>query len=510
MVTGTAMVQDGEITLEDAKRALRRHWWILPTCAIGCLGIAAGLVEFLPKQFTSETLVLVRQPTVPTDVVKPVVTEDLNQRLASMQEQILSRSRLEPLINRFNLFPSDRMHRPIEDLIVRLRDSIEVIPVQPMQGTRDNSLPGFHVAVTLGSSRLAQQVCTEITSMFLEQNSRAREQQAAKTTSFLSGQLEDAKAKLDEQDARLAKFKSRYLGALPEQEQTNLSLLSGLNSQLEANTQALGRAQQDKVFNQTLLDQEASSWRGSQAGRNPVTLDQELATLQGQLVALQAKYTDEYPDVIKLKNHIQDLKKQIAASATNSRGSSAEASQPAANEPPEIKQLRAKVQQDDVSISGLVAQQAKIQEEIRVLEGRIQSSPAVEQQFKELTRNYQTALDFYHDLLRRRENSAMATDLEHQQESELRVLDPPNLPSEASFPKKKLFAAGGLSAGLALGLGILFLIAISDRSMHTERDIEVFLKLPVLTSVPVLGNQARKNGGDGRKRVTFQVSGTQA
>src|SRR5204863_357783 len=304
MVTGTAMVQDGEITLEDAKRALRRHWWILPTCAIGCLGIAAGLVEFLPKQFTSETLVLVRQPTVPTDVVKPVVTEDLNQRLASMQEQILSRSRLEPLINRFNLFPSDRMHRPIEDLIVRLRDSIEVIPVQPMQGTRDNSLPGFHVAVTLGSSRLAQQV----------------------------------------------------------------------------------------------------------------------ATLQGQLVALQAKYTDEYPDVIKLKNHIQDLKKQIAASATNSRGSSAEASQPAANEPPEIKQLRAKVQQDDVSISGLVAQQAKIQEEIRVLEGRIQSSPAVEQQFKELTRNYQTALDFYHDLLRRRENSAMATDLEHQQESELRVL----------------------------------------------------------------------------------------
>ena len=235
------MVQDGEITLEDAKRALRRHWWILPTCAIACLGIAAGLVEFLPKQFTSETLVLVRQPTVPTDVVKPVVTEDLNQRLASMQEQILSRSRLEPLINRFNLFPSDRMHHPIEDLIVRLRDSIEVIPVQPMQGTRDNSLPGFHVAVTLGSSRLAQQVCTEITSMFLEQNSRAREQQAAKTTSFLSEQLEDAKAKLDEQDARLAKFKSRYLGALPEQEQTNLSLLSGLNSQLEANTQALGR-----------------------------------------------------------------------------------------------------------------------------------------------------------------------------------------------------------------------------------------------------------------------------
>ena len=505
------MVRDGQITLDDAQRVLRKHWWILPVCLVTCTGIALGLVKLLPKRFTSETLVLVRQPTVPTDVVKPVVTEDLNQRLASMQEQILSRSRLQPIIEKFGLYASLRSRLAMDDLIAKLRTAIQVTPVQPMQGTRDNSLPGFHIDVTLDNPLLAQEVCTEISSMFMEQNARSREQQAAQTTTFLTEQLDQAKARLDEQDARLAKFKARYLGALPDQEQTNLSLLTGMNSQLDANTQALSRAQQDKAFNQTLLDQEVANWRSSQRGQNPVTLDQQLALLQDQLLALQAKYTDEHPDVIKLKNHIQDLKKQMASSAAKSEDQVGGESKATAMEPPQIQQLRAKIHQDEVSISNLSAGQEKIQEQIKLLQSRIQSSPAVEQQFKELTRSYQTALDFYNELLKKRENSAMSANLEHQQEGEqFSVLDLPSLASEPSFPKKKLFAAGGLGAGLALGLGILFLIAISDKSMHTERDIEICLKLPVLTMVPVIERLARADGEKRGSTTSNQVLGIKA
>lgn len=504
------MVRDGQITIDDAKRVLRKHWWLVPLCLVGCTLIAIGLVKILPKQFTSQTLVLVRQPTVPTDVVKPVVTEDLNQRLASMQEQILSRSRLEPIIDKFGLYASDRRRYPMEDLVVKLRKSIVVTPVQPMQGTRDNSLPGFHVQVALSTPQLAQQVCTEITSMFLEQNTRSREQQAAQTTSFLTQQLDEAKAKLDEQDGRLAKFKSRYLGALPDQEQTNLSLLAGMNTQLQVITQSLSRAQQEKAFNQTLLDQEIANWRSSQTGQSPVTLDQQLAVLQGQLVELQARYTDEHPDMIKLKNQIKDLKKQIASSPNRNQNQT-ERQAVSAIEPPQIQQLRAKVRQDEVSVSDLVAQQTKIQEQIRVLQEKIQSSPAVEQQFKELTRNYQTALDFYNDLLKKRENSAMATSLEQQQGSEhFRVLDPPNFPLEPSFPKMSYFAGGGLAGGLALGLGILFLIAVSDKSMHTERDIATCLKLPVLAMVPVIERHTRAGGEKDRKASLLQGLETKA
>jgi len=410
-----------------------------------------------------------------------------------MQEQILSRSRLEPIIERFGLYASMRKSSTMDDLIVELRKSIQVTPVAPMQGTRDNNLPGFHIDVTLESPQLAQEVCTEVSSMFLEQNARSREEQAAQTTSFLTQQLDQAKANLDQQDARLANFKARYLGALPDQEQTNLSLLTGMNSQLEANTQALSRAQQDKAFNQTLLDQELANWRSSHLEQNPVTLDQQLGGLQDQLLALQAKYTDEHPDVVKLKNQIQELKKQMTSSAAKNEIQEGRQSKAAVIEPPQIQQLRAKIRQDEVGISTLSAQQGKIQQQIKLLQDRIQSSPVVEQQFKELTRNYQTALDFYNDLLKKRENSAMATNLEHQQESELlHVLDPPNLPSEPSFPKKTLFVAGGFAAGLAVGFGILFLIAMNDKAMHTERDVEVALKLPVIAMVPLLEALSRK------------------
>ncbi len=161
------MVRNGELAAEDAKRVLRRYWWILPITVVGCGTIAMMLAMVLPKKYTSQTLILVQQPTVPSDIVKPVVTEDLNHRLASMQEQILSRTRLEPIIEKFGLYPELRGKVHIEDLVERLRASIVVTPLVSMQGTQNQSLPGFYVSVIFNNPQLGQQICSEITSMFM-------------------------------------------------------------------------------------------------------------------------------------------------------------------------------------------------------------------------------------------------------------------------------------------------------------------------------------------------------
>jgi polysaccharide chain length determinant protein (PEP-CTERM system associated) len=482
------MVRNGQIAPEDAKRVLRRYWWILPITIVGCGTIAMLLAMVLPKKYTSQTLILVQQPTVPTDIVKPVVTEDLNHRLASMQEQILSRTRLEPIIGKFGLYPEDRGNVHIEDLVERLRTSIAVTPLVSMPGTQNQSLPGFYVNVTFNDPQLSQQICTEITSMFMEQNAHALEQQAARTTSFLSQQLDEAKAKLDEHDAKLAQFKRQYLGSLPEEAQANLSLLMGMNSQLEANTQALSRAQQDKVFNESLFNQQQANLEvvQKQPGHDPETLEQQLNALQDQLTVLQAHYTTEHPDVIKIKNSIEEVKKRMAEEPKTDPSGNANAQAPR-SEPPQMQQFRAKLRQDELNIADLTKRQAQIQNQIGVLQARVQASPVVEQQFKEMTRSYQSALEFYNELLKKRDNSAMATDLQHQQEGEqFRVLDPPSLPDKPSFPKKPYFIGGGLGAGLALGVGILALIAISDKSIYSERDVELCLQLPVLGLIPNL------------------------
>lgn len=480
------MVRNGEIGWSDVTRIFRRYWWIplLTTMLLGLAGIGAALI--LPKKYTSSTMVLVEQPTVPADFVKPVVTDDLNHRLASMKEQVLSRSRLEPIIEKFNLYPEKRGKAHMEELVAELRKSVEVELMQPMAGTENNRPPGFRVNVTFGTPQMAQQICTDITSMFMEQNAQRREQQAADTTRFLSQELEEAKAKLDEQDAKLAQLKRQYLGSLPEEAQTNVGILTGLNTQLEANTQALNRAQQDKTLNESALAQQEALWKTTASGnQNPETQELQLTALQAQLADLLARYTPEHPDVIKVKLRIEELTKKLAQEPAAK--SSAASTQASVHEPPQLQQLRLKIKQDEFSIADLSKRQNQIQEQIRVMQARVQASPMVEQQFKELTRNYQSALEFYNELLKKRENSAMATTLEHQQESEtFRVLDAPSLPSAPSSPNRLQLVGGGIGAGMALALGLMYLLAMMDKAMYTERDVETCLKLPVLTTVPNL------------------------
>src|SRR6266480_2318333 len=501
------MVRNGEIGLAQAKRTLRRYWWILPlsTFLLGGMGLGATFV--LHKRYTSQTMVLVVQPTVGPDYVKPVVTEDLNHRLASMKEQILSRTRLQPIVEKFGLYAEVRGRVHIEDLVERLRTAVEIKPLEPTPGTQSRQLPGFYVDVTFDNPAIAQQICTEITSIFLEQNARERKQQAKETTSFLSKQLEEAKKNLDDQDAKFAELKRQYLGSLPEEEQSNLNILTGMNAQLEANTQALSRAHQAKAFNESLIGQQEANWKASQTGQNPETAEQQLSALQEQLASLHARYTPQHPDVVKLKNQIE-MKKRMAAAPKNNPSENG-SMQASAAEPPQLQQLRAKLRQDDMNIADLTKRQGQIQDEIRLLQSRVQASRMVEQRLKELTRNYQTAQDFYNDLLKKRQNAGVAGDLESQQQSEqFRVYDPPSLPDRPSFPKKVYFAGGGLSGGLALGLAFLYLIAIGDKSMHTERDVELALKLPVLALVPVLEALSQGKSEAPKKQPSLGAIGT--
>src|ERR1700746_665218 len=261
-----------ELTLSDYTAMLRRRWVLIVVLALVGGPVAYGVSRFLPDRYKSQTLVLVERPSVPEKIVASLDTEDLAQRLSSMQQQILSRSRLEPIINQFGLYSNDTNKVPMEDLVERLQKAIEVTPVLPMAQTQSRQLPGFYVNVTLGNARTAQQVCTAVTSMFIEENLRLRQQHSEDTTQFLVQQLAEAKTNLDEQDAKLAVFKSRYLGSLPEQGPTNLNLLTGLTSQLDAATQALARAQQDKSFAESMLPQQIAAWQATQTGRNPQTL----------------------------------------------------------------------------------------------------------------------------------------------------------------------------------------------------------------------------------------------
>src|SRR5208283_4560272 len=298
-------------------------------------------------------------------------------------------------------------------------------------------------------------------------------------------------------------FKRQYLGTLPEEEQSNLSLLTGMNTQLEAATQAVTRAQEDKAINETLLSQQEANWKATLSGgvQNPDTMEQQLATLQEQLSLLLLRYTPEHPDVLKLKSQIESLKRRMSEDPGTKPAT--ETSTAKLHEPAQLQQLRARVKQDELNILDLAKRQSQTQEQIRLMQGRVQASPVVEEKYKELTRNYQTAEQIYNELLKKQSDSSIAKDLEHEQESEVfRMIDPPSYPSTPSFPKLIQFLGGGLGAGFALALGIFYLLATLDKAMYSERDVEKCLKLPVLTMVPNFAahrGQADKQGSNSNK-----------
>lgn len=506
------MLGHRELSFDDYMAIFRRRRWIIliPALIVPVVAYLASLA--LPNRYTSQTLVLVEQQKVPDSVVKSVVTEDLAQRLASMEEQILSRTRLQPIIEKFGLYKEESPNAHLEDLVDRLRKSIEVTPIRPMTGTRSEELPGFYINFTANNPRLAQQVCAEITSMFIEENLRAREQRAQGTTEFLAHQLEEAKRGLDDQDAKLAAFKQKNFGSLPGQEQSNISIMTGLNTQFEAVTQALGRAQQDKAYAESLLTQQlaaADTPSAAVAGPQPDSLENQLATLQNQLVAAQARYTDDHPDVIKLKLAIEDLKKKVAAARARPEEKPAPGeTQVARRDTPQVMQLRATIRQLEQTVQEKTKEQSRIREQIGLYQGRLSLSPAVEEQFKKLTRDYQTALEFYNDLLAKESQSQMATNLERRQQGEqFRVMDPANLPESPSFPNRPLFAAAGLGLGLAIGVGISILLEMKDKAIRTEGDVTFFLQVPTLAVIPIMeiGDHKRRRFWQRPKKPALQT-----
>ncbi len=497
-----------QMSVDEYLTLLLRRKWLLLTMAV--LGAATGLLlaVVMPAQYTSHTMVLVEEPMVPEGYVKPVVSEDVNQRLASMQGQILSRTRLQDLVEQFNPYKNDAGKVPMEVMIERLKKSIKVAPLNPMPGTMSRELPGFTVDVTLGDPHLAQQICNEISSMFRNQNIHQRQKQTEETTAFLAKQLEEAKTKLDEQDARVAAFKKLHMGALPDDEKTNVPLLTGLTSQLDAATQGLNQARQEKTFLESMLNQQLSVLKANSNGQSTQTLEQQLKDLKNQLALLQQSYTDKHPSVIKAKQAIAQLEKQIEAAPP--KDLSAAEKKPAIPfiETPEIQHYRAELHQQELSISQKAKQQEELQREISVLRSKIEASPGVQQEFQGLTRDYQTALNFYNDLLKRRNESQMATDLENGQQAEkFRVLDPPSMPERPSFPNRQLFTLGGLCAGMALGIGIIQLSEARDKSIRTRQDVESYLGVQTLAVISLIGSGRRvRSLGTTRRRPELSLT----
>jgi polysaccharide chain length determinant protein (PEP-CTERM system associated) len=506
------MIQNREYTMDDYLAIFRRRAKLIMIPML--LGPLAGFFvsyAFAPK-YTSQSLVLVEGQKVPENMVQPVVSEDLTQRVATLQQQVLSANDLAVVINRVYPGKSPQESSLIVDTI---RNNMTMEPVitnltdiggGKKKAGNGSPVPGFYVEYKASNPREAQQVCNELTSLLLSENLKSIQAAATGTSDVLNKGIEDAKRNLDDFDAKLAAFKKQYVGQLPGDEENNMKILMGLNSQLEANTQTLNRAQQDKSYAESVMSQQLATWKSSQSSTNPVTLERQLSDLQTQLLELQAKYTEDHPDVIKTKADIAEVKKKLAeinsASAETGDAANTKAS---AGEPPEIQRLRLELHQYSELIATATRDQKRLEQEIATYQGRVSLSPTVEEQYKLLTRDYDNAQKNYQDLLAKKSSADETVRMINQSQGESMVqLNPADLPDAPSFPNRLLFAGGGLGAALAVGFALAIWIELRDTAIRGEADAEAALELPMLASVPWVGEI---NNGDSNGRFKFWNNG---
>src|SRR5580700_10946430 len=307
----------------------RRHMYFLIPFFLGWL-VVWSVSWVLPSRYKSGTLILVEQPSMPKDYVTPNVTDDLQSRLQSITQQILSRTRLLHIIDELNLYADKRGRLNPDELVERMRKDIEIALVYDDR----HFITSFNIYYSSHDPHLAQQVTGELTNLFISENLELRQQKSEDTTKFLEQQLETARQNLAEQEEKVRVYKDQHLGELPSQLTSNVQILSGLQSQLQSEEDGLNADRQQNAYLQTMLEQSRALQRTTttKSGENtPVglhALDQELEKLKAQLADLSSHYTDRHPDVRKLRDQIAKTEKMreqaladLKAGATTASGS---------------------------------------------------------------------------------------------------------------------------------------------------------------------------------------------
>src|ERR1700694_1569511 len=481
--------------------AVRRRWWILLPLFL-CWATVWSAGWLLPSTYQSDALILVEQQKVPEQYVVRNVTMGLQDRLQSMTQQILSRTRLQTTIDRFHLYPRRTGLQGLlasGDPVEQMRKDIQIDLVQPPG--HPNELTAFKIRYSTGSPELAQQVNSELTSLFIVENLTSQQQRSENTTAFLQNELTEARAKLEEQEAKVRAFKAQHLGDLPSQLETNVQILSGLQGQLQNTQRALDGAKQQKLYLESLLQQ----YRSMQAGQTtpdssttpPDTLGKQLQDLHRRLAEARSLYTDNYPDVVALKDEIaktEKLKKQIEDEIASNKetdeqaddSKSPEGSQPGT--PTTMMQIQSQLKANQLEIQNYQAREKTLEAQISMYQARLNLTPATEQQMAEISRGYEESKSNYNSLLQKQMQSQLATSLEKRQQGEtFRLIDPASLPDKPSAPNHLLVSLGGLAAGLAIGFGLTALLEIINVRVWHEGDLEGLVPVRVLVGIPHLG-----------------------
>jgi protein tyrosine kinase modulator len=504
------MVPGRQYSVSVIKRLLWSRRWMIVIPLVVFSGGAIAFSYSLPNLYQSETTILLIPQRVPETYVRTTVTTRLEDRLRTMREQILSRPRLEGLIQEFNLYPAESKKLLMEQLVQRMRDQVNISLV------RESS---FRIAFTYGDPVIAAKVTEQFATAFRDENLRDRELQADSTSRFLDSQLNDAKRRLVEQEKKLEDYRRRHSGSLPSQFASNLQMIQATNQQLAAINDASNRLRDRRLDldRQILAQQDAINAPPPTppaplvANANPnavtgATPAQQLEAKRRELETLLLRLQEDHPDVRTTKWQIEELEARVREDAKNQPPQSPRPavvtgpSPAAALAQTRIRELEGQKAAVDSQLAHNEEEEQRLRAVVASYQSRLEELPSRESELTEITRDYATLQSSYQAMLTKREDSVVAANLERRQIGEqFRVVDPARVPEVPISPNRLVINAIGAVLGLLLGLGTAVLLEIFDKTPRTDIEVGAALGLPTLAMIPVVDTD------DDRRRRTRRL-----
>ena len=496
------------LDVDDYIDVVRRHrGWIFGPFLFTVVASVVG-VYLYPDSYSSQAVVKIVPQQVPQNMVQSAINQQMSDRINSMAQTILSRTVLTTIINTFGLYTRERSRMPIEDVIEEMKKSIQILPVASPTTSNDR-IPAFAVTFAYENRLMAQRVVQDLVSRFIDENIRNRSNATFQTTQFMKDQMDDAKKQLDDAENKLASFRMQNNGRLPDQVDSNMRSLSGLQAEATFLNSQISRANQEKLQLESniriMKDQMNALTRDPAAAgterRSDAVLEAERDVLNWdtQLSVLRQHYKDSYPDVQNAVARLELARKKrdevVAEDATKktetpaAKAADRQSAREVRDLDANIRRFESAIAARDLEIDEYVKQMKRSAEGIKAYQGRIETVPLGEKQYADLMRDRDLAKEKYIDLSGKLGKAEIAQEMEGRKQGEtLELLDPASLPTTPTEPKRPLVISAGAGLGLLLGILIAGAREMKDTSLKNLKDVRAYTQMAILGSIPLLEN----------------------
>jgi succinoglycan biosynthesis transport protein ExoP len=478
---------------------------------------AAVIVYKLQPTYRAEAAVLVDSQKIPEGYVKSTVNTEVQDRVATISQQILSFNRLQKIITDFSLYREERKGLTPEELVDKMRKDITIKLEHGWTGNRPGA---FRIAYSGEDPNSVAQVANRLSVLFVDENLRTREVQAVGTEEFITTQLAEAKKTLDELEAKVSQYKQTHSGELPEQQQSLISTLGQLRSILDASRDNLNRAQDAKLMLENNLSMTEITLHALEKTVANEKIQPEVSPsqrqkpqseiLQERYAVMLKRYSATHPDAQALRRAIESAIEEEhsstpSASTTTSSQTRAEATIAVSNglqldqARERVRMLKSQIALSDKELTTRKAEQDKTMKEIASYQDRLGRLPVREQEMAQLLRDYENSKNNYRILLDKKLSAEMATEMERRQKSErFTILDPARPPSKPISPNRPLLYTAGCFLGLMLGASLVLLREVRKSLFLGEWELPagviVLGKLPVVEILPRTGSETKRSG----------------